>query len=111
MAAHIKAGEQVIVTAGADRGRQGVVLRVDHHKGKVVVQNINIARKHVRPSQQHPQGGVTEREMPIDISNVSPVADGKPTRVRFSVKADGSKSRIAVRGGKELSVLRGKKRK
>lgn len=110
MAGHVKTGDQVVVTAGADRGRQGVVLRVDRQRGKVVVQNVNVRRKHARPTQANPEGGIQEKEMPIDISNVSPVVDGKPTRVRFEEKTDGSKRRLAVKGGRELSVLRGKKR-
>lgn len=106
MPRHILKGDTVIVTAGNDRGATGEVLRVIPKSGRVVVQGINLRVKHLKPSQANPQGGMLRRELPIDMSNVSPVVDGKPTRVRYESKPDGSKSRIAVRGGKELHVLR-----
>jgi large subunit ribosomal protein L24 len=95
----------VSVTAGADKGRTGKVLRVIDDE-KVIVQGINVRKKHVRPTQSSPQGGVIEKEMPIHISNVSPVVDGKPTRVRFEIRPDGSKVRVAVRNGQVLSTVR-----
>ena len=67
------------------------------------------AVRHLKPTQQNPKGGLLRKEMPIHISNVSPVVDGRGTRVRFEKREDGSKVRLAVRGGKELSVLRGPK--
>ena len=66
--------------------------------------------KHLKPTQENPQGGILKREMPIHISNVSPVVDGKPTRVRFETRPDGSKARVAVRNGKVLHELRGAKK-
>lgn len=99
MARHVRKGDLVIVTAGRDRGRQGTILRVDTKRDVVVVQGVNVKKKHVRPSAANQQGGVVDKEMPIHISNVSPVIDGKPTRVRFETRSDGSKVRVAVRGG------------
>ncbi len=110
MARHIRKGDMVIVTAGNDRGVTGEVLRVIPKTDRVVVQGINVRSKHLKPSQASPQGGIVRREMPIHISNVSPVVDGKPTRVRFEVRKDGSKARVAVRGGKDLHVLHGSKK-
>jgi large subunit ribosomal protein L24 len=92
----------VMVTAGDDKGRQGRVLRVIPKTGRVVVEGINVHKRHVRPSQQNQRGGVIEKELPIHLSNVSPVVDGKPTRVRFQTKADGSKVRVAARGGEQI---------
>jgi large subunit ribosomal protein L24 len=106
MPRHIVKGDTVIVTAGNDLGKTGEVLRVLTKQDRVVVKGVNIRAKHLRPTQANPQGGIVHREMPIHISNVSPVADGKPTRVRFETKADGSKVRIAVRNGRELHTLR-----
>ncbi len=106
MARHVRRGDQVIVTAGNDRGVTGEVLRVVA-PDRVVVQGVNVRAKHLKPSQTAPQGGILRREMPIHISNVSPVVDGKPTRVRFLIKPDGSKVRVAIRGGKVLHALRG----
>jgi large subunit ribosomal protein L24 len=93
-----------MVTAGSAKGRTGKVLRVinDEKRPTVVVEGVNVHKKHLKPSQLNPQGGVIEKEMPIHISNVSPVADGKPTRVRFETRKDGSKVRVAVRNGQVL---------
>ena len=67
--------------------------------------------RNVKPSRNAPQGGVITREAPIHISKVNPVVDGKPTRVRFVTGKDGSKSRVAVRGGKVLSSVSGSSKK
>jgi large subunit ribosomal protein L24 len=107
MARHIRKGDTVIVTAGNDRGVTGAILRVIPGEQRVVVQGVNIRAKHLKQRQANQPGGIVRREMPIHISNVSPVADGKPTRVRFQVKADGTKVRVAARTGKELHTLHG----
>lgn len=106
MARHIRKGDTVIVTAGNDKGVTGEVLRVMPQDDRVIVQGVNVRAKHLKPSQRNPQGGIVRREMPIHISNVNPVVDGMPSRVRFETKKDGSKVRIAVRGGKTLHTLR-----
>ena len=95
----------VIVTSGNDRGVTGEVLRIDVDNSRVTVQGVNIRTKHLKPTQLNPQGGIVKREQPIHISNVSPVVDGKPSRVRFETKSDGSKVRVAVRDGSELHTL------
>lgn len=105
MPRHIRKGDSVIVTAGDERGKVGEVLRIDTKANRVIVQGVNIHAKHLKPTQANPQGGIIRREMPMHISNVSPVADGKPTRVRFETKGDGTKVRVAVRTGKELHTL------
>ena len=110
MPRHVRKGDSVIVTAGNDRGVVGEVLHVLTKSDRVLVKGVNIRTKHIKPTQQNPRGGVVRREMPIHISNVSPVVDGKPTRVRFSTKKDGSKVRVAARGGSELHTLRGGKK-
>ena len=92
----------MIVTAGDDKGRQGRVLRVLPKQNKVVVEGVNVHKKHQRPTQQNQQGGIVERELPIHLSNVSPVADGKPTRVRFQQRDDGAKIRVAARTGEQI---------
>ena len=107
MARHVRSGDEVVVTAGSDKGRRGKVLRVLTQEDRVVVEGVNVRRKHLKPSQQNPQGGTVSMEMPIHISNVSPVdKDKKPTRVRFVTKPDGSKVRVAATTGEELSVLK-----
>ena len=107
MPRHVLKGDTVIVTSGNDRGATGEVLRVLTKADRVVVQGINIRAKHLKPTQANPQGGIVRREMPIHISNVSPVVDGKPTRVCWVIKPDGSKARVAVANGKELHTLHG----
>jgi large subunit ribosomal protein L24 len=111
LARHIRKKDIVIVTAGNDKGVTGEVLRVLPKANRVVVQGVNVRVKHLKPTQANPQGGIIRREMPIHISNVSPVVDGKPTRVRFETREDGSKRRLAARGGKELHTLRTPRRK
>ncbi|MGH7179362.1 MAG: 50S ribosomal protein L24, partial [Tepidisphaeraceae bacterium] len=70
MARHIKSGDVVMVTTGADRGKTGRVLRIITAKNRVVVEGINRVWKHVRPSQRHPQGGRIQKDAPIHLSNV-----------------------------------------
>ena len=108
MARHVRQGDMVMVITGNDRGRTGRVLRVMPGEDKVIVEGINRGQRHVRPSQANPQGGRVEKEMPIHISNVKPLRPSahKPTRVSFETLADGSKVRVAVKGGDELSVLK-----
>jgi len=111
MARHIRKGDTVYITAGADRGKTGQVIRVIPKEDRVVVEGVGIRTVHVKPTQANPQGALVKRETPIHISNVSPVAGGKPTRVRFQTKDDGSKVRVAARTGEELGVIRGAKAK
>ncbi len=107
MPKHVRKGDQVIVTQGSDRGKIGEVIRVYPKEDRVIVRGIAMRTKHLKPTQKNPQGGIYTKESAIHISNVSPVVDGKPTRVRFETKDDGSKVRVAARGGKELSVVCG----
>ena len=102
MPRHVRKGDIVIVTAGSAKDAQGRILKVIPDRNMVLVEGVNIRKKHLRPSRINPQGGIIEKEMPIHISNVSPVVDGKPTRVRFEARPDGSKVRIAVRSGEPL---------
>ena len=105
MPAHIRKGDVVYVRSGADRGKTGEVLSVDPAASTCVVKGINLRTKHLKPTQQRPKGAMVRVELPIHVSKVSPMADGKPTRVRFAVKADGTKVRVAAKGGKELGSV------
>lgn len=105
MAAHVRKGDVVFVRSGSAKGQTGEIMSIDTKHSRVLVKGVNLRVKHLKPTQANPQGGIVQREAPIHISNVSPVVDGKPTRVRFVTKADGSKVRVAVRGGSELGVL------
>ena len=107
MALHIKKGDIVEIITGDHKGATGRVLRVIREKNSVVVQGHNTAKKHVRPSRKNPQGGRINVEQPIHISNVLPVnpKSSKGSRVRFEVKEDGSKKRLAS-DGSEIGIVR-----
>lgn len=117
MPRHVRKGDTVVVTSGASKGQVGQIMRVitsDSGDHCVVVKGLNLRTKHIKPSRTSPNGGIITREEPLHISNVSPVVDGKAVRVGFRVKDDGSKVRVARKGGqdvKELSVLRGPTKK
>ncbi|GAM03160.1 MULTISPECIES: 50S ribosomal protein L24 [Novosphingobium] len=100
-AAKIKKGDQVIVLSGKDKGRTGAVLQVMPKDGKVVVEGVNVATRHRKPTQQNPQGGIERNPAPMAISKVAVAVDGKPTRVRFEEK-DGKKVRVAVKTGETI---------
>jgi len=110
MARHVRKGDTVVITAGAHRGKIGEIMRVIPDKDQVIIKGINLRTKHLKPTRISPQGGIITKEAPIHISNVSPAVDGKPTRVRFESRDDGSKVRVAVRGGKVLGEVRGKQK-
>jgi large subunit ribosomal protein L24 len=102
--AHVRKGDTVIVVAGKERGKKGKVLRVIPEKGRVVVERINMIKKHQRPTQKIRQGGIIEREGAIHLSNVmllDPSSD-KPTRVGMKALSDGKKVRVARRSGEML---------
>jgi len=98
----------VVVIAGDDKGKTGEVLQVDAKTGKVLVQGVNLVYRHLRPSRRNPQGGRIRKELAIHISNVLPVdpKTSQPTRVGFTVAADGSKERVARRSGESLGTVR-----
>ena len=101
--AKIKKGDNVVVLSGKDKGRTGTVRQVMPKEGKVVVEGVNVAARHRKPSQANPQGGIDRFEAPMAISKVA-IADpksGKATRVRFETK-DGKKVRVAVKSGETI---------
>jgi large subunit ribosomal protein L24 len=109
MAARIKAGDQVVVVGGKDRGKKGRVLRVEPGKDRLYVEGLNIIKRHQRPRQvagaqrAEQVGGVIEREGPIHMSNVMLLdpKDGKPTRLGIEIE-DGQRYRVARRSGTRL---------
>ena len=94
----IKKGDTVKVIAGKDNGKEGKVVSVDQKTGKVVVEGVNMITKHAKPSAANANGGIVQKEAPIDGSNVMLVYKGKATRVGFDVK-DGKKVRVAKATG------------
>ena len=102
--AHVRKGDTVMVVAGKERGKKGKVLRVIPEKGRVVVERLNLIKKHQKPTQKVRQGGIIEREGSIHLSNVmliDPNSD-KPTRIGMKALSDGKKVRVARRSGEML---------
>jgi large subunit ribosomal protein L24 len=103
MAAKIKKGDRVVVLTGKDKGRQGAVLQVLPKEQRVLVEGLNIAQRHTKPSQNDPQGGIKNKEAPLHVSNVAVVdSKGKPTRVGFRVDGD-KKVRFAKTTGEVIN--------
>ncbi|MDQ0232976.1 50S ribosomal protein L24 [Metabacillus malikii] len=100
---HVKKGDKVMVISGKDKGKQGVVLAAYPKKDRVLVEGINVVKKHSKPSQVNPQGGILNQEAPIHVSNVMPLdpKSGEPTRVGYKV-VDGKKVRVAKKSGETL---------
>ena len=103
MAAKIKKGDRVMVTTGKDKGKTGDVLRVWPKEERVLVGGLNLVKRHTKPSQGDPQGGIKLKEAPIHVSNVSIVdANGKATRVGFRMEGD-QKVRFAKTTGDAIN--------
>ena len=100
----IHAGDRVVVLSGKDKGAEGVVERAIPERGKVIVEGINVARKHQAPTRGAQQGGIIDKAMPLDVSNVAVVSlgDGKATRVGYLITEEGRKVRVCRRTGVEL---------
>lgn len=105
MAAKIKKGDKVVILTGRDRGKEGEVLSVMPKEGRVLVQGVNMVKRHQRQTQTTP-GGIIDKEAPIAISNVAipDPKDGKPSRVGFKVLDDGRKVRVAKRSGEVIDA-------
>jgi len=84
----IKKGDNVRVIAGSHKGTEGNVLSVSRETNKAIVEGVNLVKKHNKPNAQNPQGGITEKEAPIHISNLSLLSDGKTTRVGYRMEDD-----------------------
>ena len=101
MANKIKKGDTVKVIAGKDKEKEGKVISVDVKNHKVLVEGVNMVTKHAKPSAMNQQGGIIEKEAPIDISNVMYFVKGEAVRVGFAVK-DGKKVRINKKTGEVI---------
>jgi large subunit ribosomal protein L24 len=116
MPRHVRKGDEVMVTSGNFRGSIGTIVRVLTKAERAVVQFApsvydGAKRKQrvkaLRPTRINPQGGQVALDRSFHLSNLSPVVEGKPTRVRFEATSDGGKARVAARGGKSLNVIHG----
>ena len=104
MAAKIRKGDRVVLIAGKDKGRTGVVTKVLPKDERVFVQGLNLVQRHTRPSQGDPQGGIKSKEASIHVSNVAIAdANGRPTRVGFSIEGE-KKIRVARTTGDKIDA-------
>ncbi len=97
----VRPDDTVIITKGRDRGKTGRVQQVFPKQGKLLVEGINIALRHTKPTQGVRQGGIIQKEMPVRISNVRLIcpSTNQPTRVGFTRLADGTKARVSKKSG------------
>jgi len=102
--ARVKKGDTVEVIAGKDKGKRGKVIRVYPSGNRVLVQGVNIVKRHMRQRRQDVPGGIIEMETPLHISNVMPVCNrcGRGVRVGFKILEDGSKIRICRKCGETI---------
>jgi len=103
MGVRIKKGDEVVCISGKDKGKTGTVLEVRPGDEKVLVDGLNIMKRHTKPRPPSEPGGVIERSAPIHLSNVALIdpKDGRPTRVRFQ-EIDGKKVRVSARSGEKF---------
>lgn len=104
MGARLKKGDQVVVISGKYKTQQGKVVSVDAEANKVIVEGINVVKRHMKPNAKNQQGGVVEKTLPLHASKVMPVdpKTGKATRVRFKKDDKGNTVRVAVKSGENL---------
>ncbi|MCL6444702.1 MAG: 50S ribosomal protein L24 [Alicyclobacillus sp.] len=101
---HVKKGDKVVVIAGKDKSKSGRVLAVFPREQRVLVEGVNIVKRHTKPNPANPEGGIIEKEAPIHVSNVL-LADpksGAPTRVGYKFLEDGRKVRYAKKSGEVI---------
>ncbi len=100
----IRKGDRVAVLSGKDRGKEGVVSRALPTQDKVIVDGVNVATKHQKPTRKAQQGGIISKDMPIHVSNVAIVSpgDGKPTRIGYRITPEGRKLRVCRRTGVDI---------
>ena len=103
MAARIKAGDEVVVISGKDKGKTGKVLEVYPKDQRVLIEGVNMIKRHTRPRPPKVPGGVIDKPAPMHLSNIALIdpKDKRPTRIRWRVE-DGKKVRVAVRSGEKI---------
>lgn len=99
----IKKGDTVKVIVGKYKGKTSRVIKVYPKTKKIIVEGVNLAKKHVRPTQENPQGGINEIEMPIHISNVKLFINNNATRVGYKILEDGNKVRFSKKTGEVIN--------
>ena len=102
---NIRKNDNVLVISGKYKGRRGRVLQVDHDKDRILVEGVNMIKRHTKPNNRNAQGGIIEREATIHMSNVTPwcAAEGKPSKIVMKRLQDGSRVRVYKINGETLN--------
>lgn len=100
----IKKGDKVVVIAGKSKGQSGTVVRIISKKDSVVIDGVNMVKKHRKANRQSAKGQIIDKVMPIHVSNVALAdpKDGKPTRIKITRSKDGARQRVAVKSGQNI---------
>ncbi len=98
----LKKGDKVIVISGKDKGKEGEIITVLPKQNKIMIAGVNIAKRHIAARGKANTGGIIDKDMPFDASKVMFVHKGKPTRLGYRIKDDGTKVRIAKSTGDEI---------
>ena len=98
---HIRKGDTAIVISGNDKGKKGKVLEIIREKNRAIIEGVNMITKHVKPSANHPEGGIEKTEAPLHISNIMVVepSNGEPTRVGRKINDEGKSQRFSKKTG------------
>ena len=99
----IRKGDSVQIISGNDVGKTGRVIKVFPSKEKIIVEGLNMVKKHARPTQENPQGGIMEKEAAIHVSNVMLVLGNQPTRIGFRILDDGKKVKFSKKSGEVIN--------
>ncbi|MCL6476844.1 MAG: 50S ribosomal protein L24 [Peptococcaceae bacterium] len=101
---HVRKGDTVLVTTGKDKGKKGKIISVDPEKSRIIIEGINIVKRHTRPTRKMPQGGIMEKPAPVHSSNVMLFCTkcNSPTRIKKKFLEDGKKVRICKECGELL---------
>ena len=98
----LKTGMSVRVISGNHKGKEGKILRIIKDRERVIIEGVNLIKKHTRPTQDNPKGGIIEREGSLHISNVMYLYNGKVSRIGYKRLDDGSKVRVSTKSGEEI---------
>lgn len=101
----LKKGDKVVVIAGKSKGSTGTIVRAMPKENMILIEGVNLVKRHRRPTQASPKGQIIDKPMPLHISNVQLVdpKTGKPTRVKISKGKDGARERVAVKSGQKIA--------
>lgn len=102
---NFKTGDKVIVIAGASKGKTGKIIKILAKQSRVIVEGVNMVKKHQKPTQNNQTGGIIEREAPIHISNIMMVDSktGKPTKIKIEIDKKGNKVRVSKKSNEKIA--------